>query len=162
MRIRPANLRCLADDPSRLLVTTHDISDYRAWIGREVAADDVVHPGPVGRLSATLDRDDPPPKPGDALPPGWHWLYFLVATPAARLSEDGHTVRGDFLPPLPDARRMWAGGSIALRAPLRIGDAVRRTSRVTGIVPKEGRSGRLVFVTIEHQIDGPAGAAVRE
>ncbi len=49
-------------------------ADINAWVGRRECVEDVIVPGPVARLAATLDRDDPPPAPGDALPPGWHWL----------------------------------------------------------------------------------------
>src|SRR5262245_40409688 len=54
-----------------------DIDHLRSWIGREEVAEDLITPVPVAALAATLDRDDPKPRPGDELPPLWHWLYFL-------------------------------------------------------------------------------------
>ena len=54
-----------------------------AWVGRTESRSDVVTAWPVAALAATLDRRDSEPKPGDAIPPGWHWLYFLEAKPAA-------------------------------------------------------------------------------
>ena len=36
--------------------------------------------------------------------------------------------------------------------PLRVGDAIRRESRVADVKVKEGRSGTLVFVTVRHEI----------
>ena len=54
-----------------------DINHLRTWIGREETIEDTVTPVPVRALSATLDRDDPPVRTGDELPPLWHWLYFL-------------------------------------------------------------------------------------
>ncbi len=45
-----------------------------SWIGRTETRTDVIAPTPVAALSATLDRDDPPPQAGDPLPPQWHWM----------------------------------------------------------------------------------------
>jgi 3-methylfumaryl-CoA hydratase len=123
-----------------------------AWIGRTESRTDVVTAWPAVALAATLDRRDPEPKPADALPPGWHWLYFLEAAPASELGPDGHPKRGGFLPPVALPRRMWAGGRLEFRRPLRVGDEIRRDSKILSIVPKEGRSGSLVFVTVRHTV----------
>src|SRR4029450_10651598 len=56
-----------------------------------------------------------------------------------------------FLPPVPLPRRMWAGGRFDFRSPLRVGDDVVRTSTIENVVPKEGRTGPLVFVTVRHE-----------
>ena len=77
---------------------TLDLAHLRTWIGNEEKLEDVVTPLPMAALSATLDRNDPPPCQGDPLPPLWHWLYFLQFTRASELGEDGHTARGGFLP----------------------------------------------------------------
>ena len=58
-----------------------DIDHLAQWVGREELARDVVTAAPLAGLAATLDRDEPPPRPGDALPPLAHWLYFLPAAP---------------------------------------------------------------------------------
>ena len=139
----------MSDDPAQL----------SAWVGRRETAEDVIAPGPAARLAAMLDRDDPPLRSREALPPGWHWLYFLSATPQARLGTDGHDMRGSFLPPVELPRRMWAGGRMTFREPLRVGEAAARESEVVSVTPKRGRSGALVFVTLRHVIslgDGPA------
>ena len=133
-----------------------------AWIGRAESRTDVVTAWPAVALAATLDRHDPEPKPGDALPPGWHWLYFLEAAPASELGPDGHPKRGGFLPPVALPRRMWAGGRIEFRRPLRVGDDIRRESKVLSIVPKQGRSGSLVFVTVRHSVSTRGELAVIE
>jgi len=57
---------------------------------------------------------------------------------------------------------MWAGSRIAFDHPLTVGDDIVRTSRIADVVVKEGRSGTLVFVTVEHQIADPTGIAIRE
>ena len=53
------------------------LSHLQTWQGRAEALHDTITSAPVSGLSATLDREDPAPAPGTALPPLWHWLYFL-------------------------------------------------------------------------------------
>jgi 3-methylfumaryl-CoA hydratase len=134
----------------------------RDWIGRSETHHDTAAAWPVAALAATLDRGDPAPQPGDEVPPGWHWLYFLETAPASGLGEDGHPRRGGFLPPVELPRRMWAGGRIEFVAPLRVGDALRRKSTIRNVESKTGKTGALVFVTVEHEIYGGDTLAVRE
>jgi 3-methylfumaryl-CoA hydratase len=141
-----------ASDPARL----------RAWLGRKESRNDVAQAWPVIAMTATLDRDDPDPKPGDAIPRGWHWLYFLEAKRASELGQDGHPRVGEFLPQTGLPRRMWAGGRFEFRRPLRVGDAMRRDSEVLSVEPKEGRSGKLVFVTVRHTVSVANEVAVVE
>jgi 3-methylfumaryl-CoA hydratase len=93
------------------------------WIGRTETRTDQVTAAPVAALSATLDRDDPPPRPGDSLPPLWHWLYFLPIHRQSELGPDGHPHRGGFLPPVPLPRRMWAGSRFEFHRPVRASPA---------------------------------------
>jgi len=133
-----------------------------AWVGRTESRADIVTAWPAIALAATLDRRDPAPGPGDALPPGWHWLYFLEAAPASELGPDGHAKRGGFLPPVALPRRMWAGGRLEFRRPLRFGEEARRESTILSIEPKLGRSGSLVFVTVRHTVYAGGEPAVIE
>src|SRR5512146_1522551 len=114
------------------------LENLRQWIGRKDSKSDMATAWPVVALNATLDRRDPDPAAGDAIPPGWHWLYFLEAKPASELGPDGHPRRGGFLPPVPLPRRMWAGGRIEFRRPLRIGDRLRRDSEIVSVDLKQG------------------------
>ncbi len=54
------------------------------------------------------------------------------------------------------------GGRIAFPRRLRIGEAVRRESEILSVTPKQGRGGRLVFVTVRHLISGEDGPAIDE
>ena len=137
-------------------------AEFAAYLGREATSRDVLHPGPVQRLAAALDRDDPEPREGDPLPPAWHWLYFLAAPRASTVTADGRGAAGDVLPPFAGLSRMWAGGSFAWKRPLRLGQTVTRTSRVASIQPKQGRMGKLVFTTVEHTIADASGTALVE
>ena len=139
-----------------------NLDTLRDWIGRqEVRQDDLVAT-PVAALSATLDRDDPLPGPGTALPPLWHWLYFTPLTRHSEIGEDGHARRGGFLPPVPLPRRMWAGGRLAFLQPLQVGQRVTRTSTIKDVTIKHGRSGALVFVCVRHEFSTDLGLALTE
>jgi 3-methylfumaryl-CoA hydratase len=129
-----------------------DIEHLREWIGRAEQSTDTVTAAPIAALSATLDRDDPPPRPGDRLPALWHWLYFLPAHRRSELGVDGHLRLGGFLPPVPLPRRLYAGGRVEILHPLRVGDAITRVSRIADVSSKDGRTGPLVFVQVRHEI----------
>lgn len=139
-----------------------DLDHLRDWIGRSERRDDVATAAPLAALSATLDRDDALPAAGDAVPPLGHWLYFLPIARQGEIGADGHPRRGGFLPPVPLPRRMWAGGRLEFRHPLRVGDAITRDSRIGDVTIKHGRSGALVFVTVRHEISNVQGVAITE
>ncbi len=139
-----------------------DLNRLKDWVGREQAQRDLITAAPLAGLSATLDRDDPPPVPGTAVPPLWHWLYFLPQAPAHEIGPDGHPRRGGFLPPVPLPRRMWAGSRLDFVQPLRVGEAATRLSRIGSVDVKQGRSGTLVFVTVRHDYTGDRGLALTE
>jgi len=126
----------------------------KTWVGRTESSDDVIAPWPVRALSASFDLPEPDLKEGASVPLGWHWLYFLEAKRASELGTDGHPKRGGFLPPVPLPRRMWAGGRIEFRRPLRIGEKARKESAILSVEPKSGRSGNMVFVVVRHTLYG--------
>jgi len=133
-----------------------------SWVGRTETRHDWVTVPLAERLSATLDRDDPPPRPGDVLPTGWHATLFPRIARRSGLGRDGHPKLGDFLPRVPLPRRMFAGRRTQFLADLRLGDEVRCTSVIASITPKSGRSGQMIFVTVRHSIESPRGLAIIE
>ena len=134
------------------------------WIGRSETVTDTVAPTPYAALSAMLDRDPQRPPVGTLLPALWHWLYFLPLHRQSEIGPDGHANRGGFLPPVPLPRRMWAGSQFQFHSPLRVGDALMRTSTIHDVTEKSGRTGPLVFVKVRHEIrrDGEANVALTE
>ena len=139
-----------------------DIEHLKQWVGKTESRSDQATPTPIAALSATLDRDDPLLKPGDPVPPLWHWLYFLPLHRQSAIGPDGHAQRGAFLPPVPLPRRMWAGGRFEFIRPLRIGEVMTRTSRIVKVSTKQGRTGPLVFVLVRHEVAGTRGVALTE
>ena len=138
------------------------LEDLKQWVGKSETLEDHVTLAPMAALAATLDRVDPPPVPGQDLAPCWHWLYFLPVHPLAMIGTDGHPKRGGFLPPVPLPRRMWAASRMEFRHALRAGSAVTRTSRIADITAKQGRSGPLVFVRVNHELSDAQGLAIVE
>jgi len=137
----------------RLPTKPTEAADYSAWIGRVEESRDTITAGPLSRLSATLDRSDPIPADGDAVPPLGHWLFFLPDAPQSEIGADGHAKRGGFLPPVHELpRRMWAGSRISFAGEIRVGDRVTRRSTIASVKRKEGSAGPLVFVTVRHEI----------
>lgn len=129
-----------------------DIDHLRGWIGTEQIIGDLATEDFARKYHATFDLPGEPPRPGEPLPRLIHFCLAQPAGPTAALGTDGHPARGGFLPPVPLPRRMWAGGALTFHGDLRVGDAVRRISRVEDVVLKEGRSGPLCFVTVFHRI----------
>ncbi|MBA4177273.1 MAG: acyl-CoA dehydrogenase [Leptothrix sp. (in: Bacteria)] len=127
-------------------------TDLAAWVGRSETVHDIIGPTPVAALTATLDHPAAAVPAGLPLPPLWHWLYFLPLHRQSEIGPDGHAQRGGFLPPVPLPRRMWAGGQFEFHAPVRVGDAVARRSTIADVTQKAGRSGKLVFVKVRHEL----------
>lgn len=79
-----------------------DLSTLKQWEGRQEHLTDEMTAFPVKALKATIEApyvgDG---QKGEALPPLWHWLYFLPLHAQSSLGEDGHARKGGFLPPVP-------------------------------------------------------------
>jgi 3-methylfumaryl-CoA hydratase len=86
------------------------------------------------------------------VPPLWHWVYLLERPAQADLGLDGHPLNGIPAPPGPGRRRMFAGGHVRLHRPLRVGAEATRDSRVVSSIEKQGRSGPMTIMTVEHRV----------
>lgn len=144
------------------MTETLDLDHLRQWIGRTSEASDIVTAQLVRGLRATLFLEIGAPKPGDAAPFTVHWCLGQPVYRMSELGSDGHPARGGFLPPVPLPRRMWAGGELEFLDPLRVGDEVTRTSRISDVTVKTGSTGTLCFVTVEHLNATARGVAIRE
>ncbi len=133
-----------------------------SWIGRRIERDDIVSERLAAAYRASLEPHlFIPADPGET-PPGLHWCLAVAAPAADELGPDGSEARGGILPPAPLLRRMWAGGEVETMAPIRIGAAIRRISTIADVQERQGRGGRLFFVTARHDIECGGILAVRE
>ncbi|WP_192179888.1 FAS1-like dehydratase domain-containing protein [Mesorhizobium amorphae] len=139
-----------------------DIERLRSWIGREESASETISPDLVRRFNAAIDIKGAVPSLGDAAPLLINYCLAPPAIATSLLAEDGHPEKGGFLPPVPLPRRMWAGSSLAFSGALRVGDLVERVSRVADVAVKEGRTGTLCFVTVEHKFSVSGTVMIEE
>lgn len=137
------------------------MTDRQDWIGRCEAVEDVVDAALLTRFTATLDTV---PAVDGVAPQGFHWCLCAPSAATAQLDPDGHPRRDSagLIPPIPLPRRMWASSKVRFDAPLCVGERVTRASRLLSMTEKQGGSGQLVFVEVEHNWAGQGGPAVRE
>ncbi len=134
---------------------------FADWIGRFTESSDLIVEAPVRRLAATLNHDASHWSSG-TLPLLGHWLFHLPEAAQSVLASDGHPVAGGFLPPIPQPRRMWAGGRLRFLAPIPIGSAVTKRTTIVDIVEKQGATGGMTFVTLRHDLMVQGALAVEE
>jgi 3-methylfumaryl-CoA hydratase len=141
--------------------STNNEDSFSAWIGKSETNNDTIDARPVRLMRTIMDSDFNAPN-NDELPPLWHWLYFPTTATLDELGPDGHPKLGGFLPPVELPRRMWAGGRLQFFRPLRIGDQVEKKSSIKDIATKNGRTGKLCFVTVVHEFMVSGDLCIRE
>lgn len=136
---------------------------FDAWIGREQESRDTLTAQMANQWCSTFDLEVPERQ---IMPQGIHFALCTPDAPTGALGEDGHPARdeseGSFLPPFDMPRRMWASSDVRFIAPIAIGAEIKRTSRVASISEKEGGSGKLAFVNVEHETLANGTLSVQE
>ena len=126
-------------------------SEVNNWIGKTVQIDDHINEYPTKAMAAVFDYEYNKEEFKE-VPYGWHWLYFLNLPLQKNLGLDGHEKKMGFMPPIDLPIRMYAGGEIDFYEPLLIGKDVKKTSTILSIENKEGSTGKLTFLKINHKI----------
>ena len=130
------------------------------WIGRTEEIHDHLSQNLVTRIAATFGEKVP--QAGEPLPALWQWCFFQPTVEEQGLGDDGHPARGGFLPPAHNRNRMWAGGRFEFYAPLKVGADATRVSTITNVQEKHGKTGSLLFVTVQHDYLQDDQLAIRE
>jgi 3-methylfumaryl-CoA hydratase len=125
---------------------------FEEWLGRSELIRGSISVEQAKAIAATLNKDTASIAKGKPLPPLWHWCFLHNPEPHANLGEDGHVRRGGFLPPIQFPHRMWAGSRVEFLQPIEIGQDAERNSIIRSIQQKQGKSGNLVFVTVQHSL----------
>jgi 3-methylfumaryl-CoA hydratase len=128
-----------------------EAAELSNWVGRREVVRDDLAVTQAQAAAAMFDLNDEALHAGQALPPLWHWFYFLPRAQQARLDRDGHPTRGGFLPPITLPRRMFAGSRVRFHAPLVLGTPAEREGTIKSVSLKSGRSGALAFVTVGYR-----------
>jgi 3-methylfumaryl-CoA hydratase len=129
------------------------------WAPGPTETTETIAAGPAVALSGLLDREPAATATGNPIPPLWHWLYFLDRPATSELGPDGHPAAGHFMPPMPQRRRMYAGGRASYTGAFRCGDEITRRSELADATVKQGRTGELLFVTVR-SVFTRAGAVI--
>ncbi len=136
--------------------------DFAAWLGRQVTRTDTVTKRLADEFRATLAPFLFEPSNENEVSPGLHWALAPAIPTDTDLGPDGAEAKGVFLPPIPLPRRMWAGGSIESFVPIRIGMDVTRTSTISDLKMRDGKTGKLCFVSITHELRAGVTLLLRE
>lgn len=124
------------------------IDHLRTWIGKEDHQTDIITPELLKRFNATLSGYT---EISTKLPLGIHWCLAQPSQTRDSLGEDGHPVKGGFMPPVPLPRRMWASSKIEFNESPGVGLPIEKTSTIADVVFKQSAvSGPLVFVHVDH------------
>ena len=143
-------------------MTALDLDDLRTHIGRTQTATDMIQPGPANLLRLALGRPEPEYREGDLLPPAWLALYFLPRVASDALRPDGSPRDTGVVPPLALPRRMFAGERVRFHGAVRVGESLRRETRLADISVKHGGTGTLVFATVTSRVYASGGLVVEE
>ncbi len=131
-------------------------------LGKTQTLKDDMDPARAEALQVVLGIDGPPLAHDAFLPPFFHHAYFWHVLPEDRLGRDGHPRLGGLIPDLGLPRRMWAGGRLRFLAPIRTCTPAAKITTITRIEQKQGRTGPLAFITLNHEIRQSARACVIE
>lgn len=89
---------------------------------------------------------------GAILPPLAHFAFFWDPVGEDHMGRDGHEKLGGLIPDMGLPIRMWAGGRLTFHGAFRAGVAAEKNTSLMGVTRKEGRSGKLAFVTLRHEV----------
>ncbi|TCT09624.1 FAS1-like dehydratase domain-containing protein [Paralcaligenes ureilyticus] len=135
-------------------------SDYSSWLNRSITIASPLDAEHAKRVALALNVSAP--LAGEPLPWLWQWAFFVDSTTTSEIGTDGHPPTGNFLPPTGTRIRMWAGGRLDFVKPLIVGQPATKSSTITHILEKQGRQGKLIFVTVKHEYMQHGAVAISE
>ena len=106
----------------------------------------------VSRVAAMLDLESSTFSDGDILPKGWHFFMLAGQTRKSEIRADGFPGLGVPIPDLGLPRLLLGGRTVAYKGDIIIGSSVERSSFIKEIKEKNGSSGRMAIVTMQHEI----------
>ena len=96
--------------------------ELQKWIGKTEERTDVLTSFPATALAATLNHKELNYSKIKIYRHYGIGFIFCQFSGYQRSGYDGHAALGDFLPPVPLPRRMWAGSRIKFLSPLKLGN----------------------------------------
>lgn len=135
------------------------VDEWRGAIGREQRGYQRLEAESLRRYALAVGST---PDVEKCLPPLAHWAFFLPGAQDDDIGPDGHPRRGGFLPAISLPRRMFATSVIRFEGPLLIAEDAVRVSRIADVSYKNGRSGALIFVEVDHMISQQGTVRIAE
>lgn len=136
--------------------------DFKEWIEKRRHQSDTIAIETLQRFEAMMNRDPLAVSDNSILPACAHWCYFTPLDKRSELDENGTPKTGDFLPPVEQPNRMWAGGKIEFKKPMKVNVPANKSSTIVSIEEKEGNSGDLTFVKLSHAISAAGSTLITE
>ena len=134
------------------------MEDFSNWLNKKRESTEYIDSWKVRAMSGLFNIKEA--ERPTILPPLWHWLFFLETVPQNRIGGDGHPQKGDFLPPVPHPRRMFAGARTEFFCPLQLNKHASLVETVTDIQTKKG--GALYIVTVRYEYFQENELCIRE
>ena len=140
-----------------------DINALRETVGKTWTITDDLAPLHARALAAAMDRPKLP-EAGDPLPTLYQFVYFLETPRGSETRGDGHpkSALNGLLPAALPPRRMIANDTLTFEHPLILGQRAERTTTIKAVDHKSGKSGDLVFVTVEQAFSQGGRQCMRE
>jgi 3-methylfumaryl-CoA hydratase len=137
--------------------------EHRRWIGREDAPVSVeVSRRDIIKYAVATEQQLPKYLRGDEAPPMFVFNLFGALRPPSELREDG-LPRGQRDGPALPLKRVMAGGTeLISRRPIRPGDRLTATTRLTDLFEKSGSQGPLIFSVRSLRVVDAQGELVLE
>lgn len=106
----------------------------------------------VRRVAAMLDLETTNFQEGGILPKGWHFFMLAGETQKSHLRQDGFPGLGVPLPDFGLPRLLLGGRTVSYNSDIIIGATMQKTSYIKSISEKNGASGKMAIVTIQHEL----------
>ncbi|MBM4385896.1 MAG: MaoC family dehydratase N-terminal domain-containing protein [Deltaproteobacteria bacterium] len=137
--------------------------EHRRWIGREDAPVTVeVSRRDIVKYAVATDQLQEKYLRGDEAPPMFVFNLFGPLRKLEDMRADGLPRAQGGGPALPLKRVMAGGTELRMLRPIRAGDTLTATSRITDMVEKSGAQGPLIFTVRTTRITDASGALVLE
>ena len=130
-------------------ISERELDHWQSWVGKQEELTERIEPTILARYAAALGEDF---TSTGAMPSLAHWAFFITAAQPDGMGPDGHPTRGGFLPPVTLPRRMFAASDLAFHQPLCADQDATRVTRIANLAHKQGKSGELVLLELDHQL----------
>ena len=137
-------------------------AEARSWIGRSAEPVRIeISRTDIKKYSIATEQQQEKFLNGDEAPSMFMFGALRPVVPMDQLGPDGIAAES-FLPDLPLKRVMAGGTEMTFHRPVKPGDVLIATKTLHDLIPKEGKSGPLIFVVTKLRVETEGGELVLE